>query len=95
MGELTLTSWGKVHVIKMVVSPQFNYVLMMLPVTLSPQIFKQYDTIIQDFLWEGKNPGLNSVECVLLRTEEVYKIPNYVFCEIFVLRNGQNSPTLT
>ena len=45
--KLKLTLWGKVNVIKMVVTPQFNYVLMMLPITVSPQIFKQYDTIIK------------------------------------------------
>ena len=57
-GKINLTLWGKVNVIKMVISPQFNYILMMLPVTTSPQIFKRYDTIIKDFLWEGKRPRI-------------------------------------
>ncbi len=59
-GKLKLTLWGKVNVIKMVVAPQFNYVLMMLPITVSPQIFKRYDTIIKDFLWDRKRPRVKS-----------------------------------
>lgn len=31
---------------------------MMLPVTVSPTIFSQYDTIIKHFLWEGKKPRI-------------------------------------
>lgn len=57
-GKLNLTLWGKVNVIKMVVSPHINYVLMMLPVNVSPQIFKQYDTIIKEFLWDRKRPRI-------------------------------------
>lgn len=57
-GKLRLTLWGKVNVLKMVVAPQFNYVLMMLPVTIPPQIFKQYDTITKEFLWEKKRPRI-------------------------------------
>lgn len=57
-GKIRLTLWGKVNVIKMVISPQLNYILMMVPVTISPHFFKQYDTIIKDFLWEGKRPRI-------------------------------------
>lgn len=37
--KIQLTLWGKVIIIKMVVSPQLNYVLMMLPLT-TPQLNK-------------------------------------------------------
>lgn len=57
--KLKLTLWGKINVIKMVVAPQFNYVSMMLPVDISPQLFKQFDRIIKDFLWDRKKPRIN------------------------------------
>lgn len=58
-GKLKLTLWGKINVIRMVVAPQFNYVSMMLPVSISPNLFKQYDSIVKDFLWDKKKPRIN------------------------------------
>ena len=46
--------WGKVNVVKITVAPHFNYLVMMLPITILPDIFKRYDNIIKHFLWEGK-----------------------------------------
>lgn len=43
----------------MVVAPQFNYVSMMLPVNIAPQLFKHYDRIIKDFLWDKETPRIN------------------------------------
>lgn len=45
--------------IKMAVAPQFNYVSMMLPLNLSPLLFKQYVKIIKDFLWDKKKSRIN------------------------------------
>lgn len=58
-GKLKLTLWGKINVIKMVVAPQFNYVSMMLPVNIAPQLFEHYDKIIKEFLWDKKRPRIN------------------------------------
>lgn len=58
-GKLKLTLWGKNNVIKMVVAPQFNYVSMMLPVNVAPQLFKHYDKIIKEILWDKKRPRIN------------------------------------
>lgn len=55
-GKLKLTLWGKINVIKMVVAPQFNYVSMIMPVNISSQLFKQFDRIIKDFLWDKRRP---------------------------------------
>lgn len=52
--KIRLTLWGRVNVIKMVVSPQFHYPLMMHP----PPFFNQYDTLVKKFLWEGKRPRI-------------------------------------
>lgn len=65
--KIRLTLWGRANVIKMVVSPQFNYPLMMLPVTVPPSIFNQYDTLVKEFLWEGKRPRIKLSKLCLPR----------------------------
>ena len=52
--QLKLSLWGKVNIVKMVIVPQFNYISMMIPVNIPDPIFKRYDKIIKDILWEGK-----------------------------------------
>lgn len=52
--KIKLILWGKVNIIKMIVAPQFNYLVMMLPITIPPAIFKKYDNIDKQFLWDGK-----------------------------------------
>ncbi len=42
----------------MAVTPQFNYISMMIPVTISDGILKQYNRMITDFLWNGKKPRI-------------------------------------
>lgn len=37
----------------------FNYDSMMLPVSISPQLFKQSDRIIKGFLWDKKKPRIH------------------------------------
>lgn len=59
LDKIQLTLWGKVNIIKMVVSPQFNYVLMMLPLTIPQSIFNQYDIMVKRFLWSGERPRIN------------------------------------
>lgn len=55
-GKLNLSLWGKINVIKMVIAPQFNYISMMLPLCKPEHIYKQYESIIRDFLWAGRKP---------------------------------------
>ena len=57
-GALKLSLWGKVNVIKMVVAPQFNYISMMIPLNIRDKIFKEYDKIVRDFLWDKKKPRI-------------------------------------
>lgn len=42
----------------MVVAPQFNYLYMMLPLKISYLIYKPYNRIISDFLWDKKKPRI-------------------------------------
>lgn len=46
------------NVIKRVFAPQFNYISVMIPVTISDAIFKQYNHLIMGFLWYGKKPRI-------------------------------------
>lgn len=57
--SINLTLWGKMNTIKMVVAPKFNYISMMIPVTIFTGVFKQYNQIIKDYLWNGKKPRIN------------------------------------
>ena len=41
----------------MVIIPQFND-LTMIPISMSPQIFQRYETIIKMFLWGEKRPRI-------------------------------------
>lgn len=50
--------WGKINIIKMILAPQFNYLVMMLPITIPPAIFMKYDDMIKQFLWEEKKPWI-------------------------------------
>lgn len=45
-GELIL--WGKINIIKMVITPQVNYVSMIVPMCAAPQLFKQYDVNVKN-----------------------------------------------
>ena len=56
---INLSLWGKVNTIKMVVAPQFNYVSMMLPLTIPRGIYKQYNNMVREYLWNGKKPRIN------------------------------------
>ncbi len=57
MGKIQLTSWGKVNIIKMVVSSQLNYVLFMLPLTIPQLIFFLNDIMVYISYGMGKGPG--------------------------------------
>lgn len=52
--KIKLTLWGKVNIIQIIVAPQLNYLVMMLPITILPAIFKKYDDIVKQFLLDGK-----------------------------------------
>lgn len=38
----------------MVIVLQFNYVSMMLPIDIAPQLFKKYESRVKDFIWDKK-----------------------------------------
>lgn len=61
--KIMLTLWGKINIIKMTIAPQFNYISGMVPVTMPHQIYKRYNAMIKNFLWEGKRPriGVNKL----------------------------------
>lgn len=44
--KINLTLWGKNNIIKITVAPQFNYIAVMLPITIPNVIFKKYDNTL-------------------------------------------------
>ena len=49
---------------------------MMVPVTISPQIFKRYDIIIEDFLWGRKRPRIKFIKVCSLRDKGGLGLPD-------------------
>lgn len=60
----------------MVEAQQFNYVSMMLPVTISPLLFKQYNQMIKNYLWDGKKPRINVNKLYAPRDKGGLALPN-------------------
>lgn len=52
--KIELTLGCKINIIKLITAPQFNYVLMMVPIIIPSDIFKRYEHLIKHFLWGGK-----------------------------------------
>ena len=73
---LNLTLWAKINTVTIVVSPTFYYVSMMLPVIISPLLFKHYNQMIKDYLWDGKNPRINVNRLYIPRDEGGLALPN-------------------
>lgn len=49
-GKMMLTLWGKINLIKMVVTPQFNYISWMVPIAMPHQIYKRYNIMIKNII---------------------------------------------
>lgn len=45
--KLKLILWGKISILKMTVAPQFNYILMMLPIPIPPNILNTYEGMVK------------------------------------------------
>ncbi len=71
-----LSLWGKINTIKMAIVPQFNYISMMLPLIIPDRIFKQYNQIVKDFLWNGKRPRINIKKMYSHRKRGGLALPN-------------------
>jgi len=74
--QLKLSLWGKVNIVKMIIAPQFNYISMMIPVNIPDPIFKRYDKIIKDFLWEGKRPRIKMTKLTSPRDKGGLGLPD-------------------
>jgi len=74
--KILLTLWGKINIIKMVIAPQFNYISGMVPLTMPPQIYKRYNAMIKNFLWEGKRPRIGFNKLCLPRDRGGLALPN-------------------
>lgn len=73
---LNLTLWGKINTVKMVIAPQFNYLSMMLPLSIPGEFFTQYNRMIKDYLWNGKRAKINLQKLYMTRSEGGLSLPN-------------------
>lgn len=73
---INLTLWGKINIIKMVIGPQFNYISRMISVNISDGIFKQYNWLIREFLWNGKKPRIGLKKLFASRESVGLGLPN-------------------
>lgn len=60
----------------MVVAAQFNYISIMVPVSIPPGIFKHFNQLIRDFLWNGKKPRINILKLYTSRNLGGLGLPN-------------------
>ena len=49
--KIHLSLWGKIHSIKMMTAPVIYYILSHLPLDVPDSNFKEFDSLILDFLW--------------------------------------------
>lgn len=54
--KMNMSLLGKINLVKMIIAPKLNYILYMLPLTFPSQLLKQYDKVINEYLWGGKRP---------------------------------------
>ncbi len=73
---INLTLWGKINTIKMVITPQFNYISMMLPVIIPSGTYKQYNQMVRDYLWNGKKLRINIKKLCTTRENGGLALPN-------------------
>uniref|UniRef100_A0A3P8RLF1 Reverse transcriptase domain-containing protein n=1 Tax=Amphiprion percula TaxID=161767 RepID=A0A3P8RLF1_AMPPE len=57
--KLRLSLLGKINILKMIVVPQINYIIYMLPLNFPLPVLKKFNKIVETFLWSGKRPSLN------------------------------------
>uniref|UniRef100_A0A3B5L672 Reverse transcriptase domain-containing protein n=1 Tax=Xiphophorus couchianus TaxID=32473 RepID=A0A3B5L672_9TELE len=57
--ELQISLWGRVHAIKMIITPKLNYLFNLLPLKIPHPIFKTLDKMINNFIWEGEKPKMS------------------------------------
>ena len=74
--RLKLSFLGKINIIKMVVAPQFNYISMMIPLTIPPNIYKKYDNMVKEFLWDKKRPRIKMKKLHTPREEGGLALPD-------------------
>lgn len=55
---LNISWWGRLDTIKMILTPQINYLLSVLPILLLESAYKKIDRALSKFLWKGKQPRI-------------------------------------
>lgn len=81
--ESTLQNWsniglsllGKVNILKMMIVPQLNYILCLLPMSLPLLLIKRFNAVVAAFLWGGKRPRLNRIKIYSAKEDGGLNLP--------------------
>lgn len=57
--KLCISLLGRINLVKMILTPKINYITSMLPLKFPSSLLKTYNSIIEKFIWAGKNPMFN------------------------------------
>ncbi len=60
--KIGLSLLGKINILKMMIIPQINYILHLIPVSLPSSLLKKFNAAVDVFLWGGKRPRLNRIK---------------------------------
>lgn len=84
--KLQTSLWGRIQVIKMVLAPKLNYIVSMLPPSISVYTFKSIDKMITEFVWACKKARMKITVRLQAKTEKGgLKLPNMqLYQEAFV-----------
>ena len=55
---IPLSLWERVKIIKMNILPRFLFLFKALPIYIVSNIFKQWDSLITQFIWNGRKPRI-------------------------------------
>lgn len=73
---LNLTLWVAINKGKMIIVPPFNYLSMMLPISMLGEFFTQYNRMINDCLWNGRRSRIKLQKFHVIRSEGGHSLPN-------------------
>lgn len=74
-GKLGMSLLGKINILKMMVFPQINYIIYLLPMGFPPPLLKKFNAVVNTFLWGGKRPRLNRIKICAAKEDGGLNLP--------------------
>ena len=74
--KLLISLWGRVQIIKMVITPKLLYPISMLPLNIPVSIFKSIDKMFSEFIWAGKRARMKLCRLQATTRKGGLRLPN-------------------